>query len=111
VTAPPPESAIWDRVLRFGGADRVSLQAVASRPFYSILAHAFGEGFRIGAIDPKGVEIDAFHRYRPEMGTTSLRTRLIQIATNYQQGHEKRLGGSLFTAMTIEIPRGNTNIR
>jgi hypothetical protein len=102
MSAPPPESAIWDRVLRFAGAYNISLEAVASIPFHSILAHAFAEGFRLGSIDPNGSEMEAFRRYCPDMGTTSLRARLIHIANDHRQEQEKRLSGSPFTAMTMD---------
>jgi hypothetical protein len=68
VTGPPPQSAIWDRVLHFAAASDISLQAVASSPFYSIVAHVFGEGGRIGSIDANGIESDAFHRCCREIG-------------------------------------------
>jgi hypothetical protein len=80
----------------------VSLRVVASIPFDSILAQAFGQRFRIGRIDPKGIETEAFRRYEPETVIASVRARLIHIGTPHRKDHEKRLIGRPFMTVTFD---------
>jgi hypothetical protein len=102
IQGPPPESATWDQIVRFAAAYNLSLEAVASSSFRAIISHAFEEGFRVGSLEPNGLAMDAFRRYCPEMGTTSVRARLIHIATEQRKEQEKRLADVLFAAMTMD---------
>jgi hypothetical protein len=97
------EAKIWNLVSHRVACYNFSVQAVLSSEFHMVIEHAFNAGF-IQALSP-GMPPDcplAFVRDCPRCKATTLRKRIVAIATRSFQCHEDYVKDLPFVAMSMD---------